>query len=75
MPGKHKPLSNDEIHALMQNFAQMDWTQSLSLLSTEVWKALQPLWLGTLVTGLVMAVPSFILIYYVAKGILRRRNH
>lgn len=75
MPGKHKPLSNDEIHALMQNFAQMDWTQSLSLLSTEVWKALQPLWLGTVVTGLVMAVPSFILIYYVAKGILRRRNH
>ena len=75
MPGKHKPLSNDEIHALMQNFEQMDWTQSLSLLSTEVWKALQPLWLGTVVTGLVMAVPSFILIYYVAKGILRRRNH
>jgi hypothetical protein len=75
MPGKHKPLSNDEIHALMQNFAQMDWTQSLSLLSTEVWKALQPLWLGTVVTGLAMAAPSFILIYYVAKGILRRRNH
>jgi hypothetical protein len=23
----------------------------------------------------VMAVPSFILIYYVAKGILHRRNH
>jgi hypothetical protein len=75
MPGKHKPLSNDEIQALMQNFDQMDWTQSLSSLSTEVWKALQPLWLGTVVTGLVMAVPSFILIYYVAKGILRRRNH
>ena len=74
MPGKHKPLSHTEIQALMQNFDQMDWTQSLSLLSTEFWEALQPLWLGTVVMGLAMAAPSFILVYYVAKGILRRRN-
>lgn len=75
MPGKHKPLSYTEIQALMQNFDQMDWTQGLSLLSTEFWEALQPLWLGTVVMGLAMAAPSFILVYYVAKGILRRRNH
>jgi len=75
MPGKHKPLSYTEIQALMQNFDQMDWTQGLSLLSTELWKALHPLWLGTVVMGLAMAAPSFILVYYVAKGILRRRNH
>ena len=74
MPGKHKPLSYTEIQALMQNFDQMDWTQGLSLLSTEFWEALQPLWLGTVVMGLAMAAPSFILVYYVAKGILRRRN-
>ena len=74
MPGKHKPLSYTEIQALMQNFDQMDWTQGLSLLSTELWEALQPLWLGTVVMGLAMAAPSFILVYYVAKGILRRRN-
>jgi uncharacterized protein (DUF2062 family) len=74
MPGKHKPLSYTEIQALMQNFNQMDWTQGLSLLSTELWEALQPLWLGTVVMGLAMAAPSFILVYYVAKGILRRRN-
>jgi uncharacterized protein (DUF2062 family) len=74
MPGKHKPLSHTEIQALMQNFDQMDWTQGLSLLSTEFWEALQPLWLGTVVMGLAMAAPSFILVYYVAKGILRRRN-
>jgi len=74
MPGKHKSLSYTEIQALMQNFDQMDWTQGLSLLSTELWEALQPLWLGTVVMGLAMAAPSFILVYYVAKGILRRRN-
>ena len=74
MPGKHKPLSYTEIQALMQNFDQMDWTQGLSLLSTELWEALQPLWLGTVVMGLAMAAPSFILVYYIAKGILRRRN-
>ena len=74
MPGKQKPLSYTEIQALMQNFDQMDWTQGLSLLSTELWEALQPLWLGTVVMGLAMAAPSFILVYYVAKGILRRRN-
>jgi uncharacterized protein (DUF2062 family) len=74
MPGKHKPLSHTEIQALMQNFDQMDWTQGLSLLSTEFWEALRPLWLGTVVMGLAMAAPSFILVYYVAKGILRRRN-
>ena len=74
MPGKHKSLSYTEIQALMQNFDQMDWTQGLSLLSTEFWEALQPLWLGTVVMGLAMAAPSFILVYYVAKGILRRRN-
>ena len=75
MPGKHKPLSYTEIQALMQNFDQMDWTQGLSLLSTELWEALQPLWLGTVVMGLAMAAPSFILVYYVAKGILRRRKN
>jgi len=77
MPGKHKPLSHDEIQALMQNFDQMAWTQSLSLLSTEFLEALQPLWLGTVVMGLAMAAPSFILVYYVARGLLRRRqkNH
>ena len=77
MPCKHKPLSHDEIQALMQNFDQMAWTQSLSLLSTEFLEALQPLWLGTVVMGLAMAAPSFILVYYVARGLLRRRqkNH
>ena len=75
MPGKQKPLSYTEIQALMQNFDQMDWTQGLSLLSTELWEALQPLWLGTVVMGLAMAAPSFILVYYVAKGILRRRKN
>lgn len=73
MPSKHKPLSYTEIQALMQNFDQMDWTQGLSLLSTELWEALQPLWLGALVMGLAMATPSFILIYYVTKRILLRR--
>ena len=75
LPGKHKPLSYSEIQALMQNFDQMSWTQGLSLLSTEFWEALQPLWLGTVVMGLAMAVPSFILVYYVARGLLRRRIH
>ena len=73
MPCKHKPLSHDEIQALMQNFEQMAWTQSLSLLSTEFLEALQPLWLGTVVMGLAMAAPSFILLYYLTKGILLRR--
>ena len=71
MPGKQKPLSYTEIQALMQNFDQMDWTQGLSLLSTEFWEALQPLWLGTVVMGLGMAVTSFIIIY---KVLVRRRQ-
>ena len=74
MPGKHKPLSYTEIQALMQNFDQMDWTQGLSLLSAEFWEALQPLWLGTVVMGLAMAAPSFILVYYVVNGIQLRPN-
>ena len=74
MPGKHKPLSYTEIQALMQNFDQMDWTQGLSLLSAEFWEALQPLWLGTVVMGLAMATPSFILVYYVVNRILLRPN-
>jgi uncharacterized protein (DUF2062 family) len=73
LPGKQKPLSHTEIQALMQNFDQMDWTQGVSLLSTEFWEALQPLWLGTVVMGLAMAVPSFVLVYYVAKRLLHRR--
>jgi uncharacterized protein (DUF2062 family) len=73
MPGKHKPLSYDEIQALMQNFDQMHWTQSLSLLSAELWDALQPLWLGSVIMGLAMAAPSFILLYYLTRGILLRR--
>lgn len=73
MPGKHKPLSHTEIQALMQNFDQMDWNQGVSLLTAEFWEALQPLWLGAVVMGLAMAVPSFILVYYFAKGLLHRR--
>ncbi len=73
LPGQQKPLSHTEIQALMQNFDQMGWAQGVSLLSTEFWEALQPLWLGTVVMGLAMAVPSFILVHYVAKRIQRRR--
>lgn len=75
LPDKHKPLSYPEIRALMQNFDQRDWTQSLSLLSIEFWEALQPLWLGAVLMGLAMAVPGFILVYYIAKGILNRRTY
>ena len=73
LPGKHTPLSHDEIQALMQNFNQMHWTQSLSLLSAELWDALQPLWLGCVVMGFAMAAPSFFLLYYLTQGILLRR--
>jgi uncharacterized protein (DUF2062 family) len=73
MPGKHKLLSHEEIQALMQNFDHMHWTQSLTLLSTELWEALQPLWLGSVVMGLAMATPSFLLLYYLTKRILLRR--
>jgi len=74
LPGKHKPLSHNEIQALMQNFDQRDLSQSLSLLSIEFWEALQPLWLGAVLMGLAMAVPGFILVYYVSKRILSRRT-
>jgi uncharacterized protein (DUF2062 family) len=75
LPDKHKPLSYPEIQALMQSFDQRDWTQSLSLLSIEFWEALQPLWLGAVLMGLAMSVPGFILVYYIAKGILNRRTY
>jgi uncharacterized protein (DUF2062 family) len=57
----------------MQNFDQMDWNQSFSLLSIEFWEALQPLRLGAVLIGLAMAALGFILVYYVAKSILSRR--
>ena len=71
MPSKHKSLSYTEIQTLIQDLNQMDLVKGLSLLSTEFWEALQPLWLGTVVMGLAMALPSFIIIY---KVLVRRRQ-
>jgi hypothetical protein len=70
---KGKALSYFEIGGLVQEFDKLNWTQGLSLMSATLWNALQPLWLGTAVIGIVMAIPGFIAVYHFVDWRQRRR--
>jgi uncharacterized protein (DUF2062 family) len=73
LPHKGKALSYSEIGGLMQEFDKLNWTQGLSLMSATLWSALQPLWVGTAVIGIVMAIPGFIAMYHFVVWRQRRR--
>jgi uncharacterized protein (DUF2062 family) len=57
-------LSYTEMGGLIQEFDTLNWTQELSLMSDTLWNSLLPLWLGTSVIGMAMAIPGFFVVYY-----------
>jgi uncharacterized protein (DUF2062 family) len=73
MPGHENALSYDEIQKYMQNFDTMNWSQELALISSGVRDVLEPLWLGTFLMGIAMAIFGFVVIYWVVITIQRRR--
>lgn len=75
LSGQQKPLSASEVQQLVENFDQMAWLESLSILSGEFMEALEPLWLGCIVMGLIMAAPGFVMVYYIAQRLLRQLTY
>jgi uncharacterized protein (DUF2062 family) len=74
LPDRGKSLSYDEIAGLLQEMDKSNWTQGLSLMTTTLWSAFQPLWLGTAVIGMAMAIPGFIAVFYVVVWNQGRRK-
>lgn len=52
----------------------MVWAERLYFLSDQFLEALRPLWLGCVVIGLMMAIPGFVMVYYLARRLLRRQT-
>ncbi|MCX7099963.1 MAG: DUF2062 domain-containing protein [Methylobacter sp.] len=73
LPDQGKALSYAEIAAILQNFDRLTWSEGLLLMSTTVWDAMQPLWLGTSLLGITMAIPGYLLVYYFVDWRQRRR--
>jgi uncharacterized protein (DUF2062 family) len=67
-------LSYAEIGGLIQEFDTLNWTQELSLMSDTLWNSLLPLWLGTSVIGMAMAIPGFFVVYYLVAWRQRYRK-
>jgi uncharacterized protein (DUF2062 family) len=62
-------LSYAEIDKLSQEFEKMDWVEKLSLFSSTFFDTLHPLWLGTLVMGIMMAIPGFCVAYWLVDRV------
>ncbi len=67
-------LSYAEIDKLSQEFEKMDWAKKLSVFSSTFFDTLHPLWLGTLVMGIMMAIPGFFVFYWLIVRVQHRES-
>ena len=66
-------LSFTDIEKLSQEFENRDWGTKLSLFSATFFDTLHPLWLGTVVMGIMMAIPGYFLIYCLVARVQRQQ--
>lgn len=67
-------LNYAELTKLTQALEKMPWAEKLDLFSTTLLNTLQPLWLGTLVMGLLIAILGFWLAYGVIVRVQRKQE-
>lgn len=71
LPRQENTLSYAKIQGYIQHFDIPNWTQELPLISTGLWNVLVPLWLGTVLMGIMMACLGFAFIYWLVIKIQR----
>jgi uncharacterized protein (DUF2062 family) len=74
MPGDQPALSYAELARLADVIQNASWSEGWRLLLATALHVLAPLWIGTCLIGLVMAVPAFFILRRLAELAARRRS-
>lgn len=73
MPGDQTAIGYDAMVQRLSTFDQAGWQAGWSMLGTTLLDILAPLWLGTSVMGIALAIPSGLAIHAVVVAVQRRR--
>jgi len=73
VPGAHPAIGYQEMMHLLKAFNQVGWQEGWSIMGTTLVDILSPLWLGTTIMGLVLAIPGGVAIHALVVILQRRK--
>lgn len=73
MPGDQTAIGYDTMVQRLSTFDQAGWQAGWSIMGTTLLDILAPLWLGTSVMGIALAIPGGLAIHAVVAAVQRRR--
>lgn len=74
MPGDQVAIGYDAMMQRLSAFDQAGWEAGWSMMGTTLLTILAPLWLGTAVMGIALAIPSGLAVHALVSAVQRRRT-